>query len=269
MTAATALAAAAGGIAALGTTELARGWPGPRPLRAQRLTRALLARAGRRLSARAPRDLPSRLEVAGVETPPGDVMAVKTGAALVTLLATLPLAADLPGRLGAAGCALAVAAAFLAPDVWLRARSRRRRRAVEAELGDVLDLLRVAVAAGFTIGRALAEVGRRHPGTLACELHRAAHAVALGAPAQDALAALERRCPAAGIPALTAALRRAARHGAGPGPALAAQAADARARAARAEAERAARAAPQVQLVVALVLVPSVMLLVAAALVPA
>jgi tight adherence protein C len=42
----------------------------------------------------------------------------------------------------------------------------------------------------------------------------------------------------------------------------------ARARAARGHAERAARAAPQVQLVVALLLVPSVLLLVAAALVP-
>ena len=140
---------------------------------------------------------------------------------------------------------------------------------MEAELADVLDLLRVAVAAGLSAGRALAEVGRRHPGTLAAELHRAAHAVALGVPAGDALVALERRCPAAGIAPLTATLRRAARHGAPLGPALEAQAAEARSRAARAHAERAARAAPQVQLVVALLLVPSVLLLVAAALIPA
>ena len=59
-----------------------------------------------------------------------------------------------------------------------------------------------------------------------------------------------------------------ARHGAPLGPSLEAQATEARARAARRHTEAAARAAPQVQLVVALLLVPSVLLLVAAALIP-
>ena len=68
---------------------------------------------------------------------------------------------------------------------------------------------------------------------------------------------------------LTATLARAARHGAPLGPSLAAQAAEARSRTARRHTEAAARAAPQVQLVVALLLVPSVLLLVAAALIPA
>jgi tight adherence protein C len=53
------------------------------------------------------------------------------------------------------------------------------------------------------------------------------------------------------------------------GPNLAAQAAEARSRTARRHTETAARAAPQVQLVVALLLVPSVLLFVAAALIPA
>ena len=270
MTAATLLAAAAGGVAALGTTDLAQAWSATRrpPRPARRVALSLLARAGRGLDVRAPRGLAARVELAGLETLPGDVMAIKAGAALVALLATLPLAADLPGRLGMPACALAAVGAFLAPDVWLRRRASARRRAVEAELADVLDLLRVAVAAGLSTGRALAEVGRRHPGTLAAELHRAAHAVALGVPAAAALTRFERRCPAAGIAPLTAALRRAARHGAPLGPALEAQAAEARSRNARAHAERAARAAPQVQLVVALLLVPSVLLLVAAALIP-
>jgi tight adherence protein C len=269
MTAATLLAATAGGVCAVGVTDLAQAW-NRRPRAApRRVVAALLARAGRGLASRAPRDLAGRIEVAGVDIPPGDVMAMKTGAALVAGLATLPLAADLPGRLGPPGCALAAAGAFLAPDVWLRRRARARRLAVEAELADVLDLVRVAVAAGLSTGRALAEVGRRHHGTLAAELRRAAHAVALGVPADTALANLERRCPAAGVAPLTAVLRRAARHGAPLGPSLEAQAAEARARAARGHSERAARAAPQVQLVVALLLVPSVLLLVGAALVPA
>ena len=262
MTAATALAAAAGAIAALGVTELARGWTprrGRSPLR--RLVRAARARAGDRLAPRAPRGLAARLEAAGLDTPPGDVMAAKTGAALLALLATLPLAA--------AFAPIAAACAFVAPDLLIRRRARARAMTIDAELGDVLDLLRVAVAAGLSPGRALAEVGRRHGGVLATEMDRAAHAVALGVPLADALQAVERRAPAAGVAALAQTIRRAARHGAPLGPSLAAQAAEARSRTARRHTERAARAAPQVQLVVALLLVPSVLLLVAAALIPA
>jgi tight adherence protein C len=271
VTPATTLAALAGAVAAVGVTDLARS-------RAQRTRRrsslrraglALLARAGRGLGARVPQDLPARLEAAGLSVPPGDVAAVKAGAALVALLATLPLAADAPGRLGPPLTALTAAGAFLTPDLWVRARTRTRARRIEAELGDVLDLLGVAVAAGLSPGRALAEVGRRHAGTLPAELHRAANAIALGVPTQEALASLEGRAPAPGVAALTATIRRATRHGAPLGPSLTAQAADARARVGRHHAERAARAAPQVQLVVALLLVPSVLLLVAAALVPA
>jgi tight adherence protein C len=272
MTPATTLAAVAGAVAAVGVTDLARAVAAGRPRRRRsglrRAGLALLARAGRGLGARVPHDLPRRLEAAGLETPPGDVAAVKAGAALVALLATLPLAADAPGRVGPPLAALAAGGAFLAPDLWIRARGRARARRIEAELGDVLDLLSVAVAAGLSPGRALAEVGRRHPGTLATELHRAAHAIALGIPAAEALASLERRAPAPGLAALTAAIHRATRHGAPLGPTLTAQAAEARARVGRRHAEQAARAAPQVQLVVALLLVPSVLLLVAAALVP-
>ena len=272
MTPATTLAALAGAVAALGVTDLAHAWSG-RTARSRRsgLRRAglaLLTRAGRTVGAQVPQDLPARLEAAGLETPPGDVAAVKAGAALVALLATLPLAADAPGRLGLLLTALSAAGAFLAPDAWIRHRARTRALRIETELGDVLDLLDVAVAAGLSPGRALAEVGRRHAGTLAAELRRAAHATALGVPATEALATLERRAPAHGIPPLTAALQRATRHGAPLGPSLAAQAAEARARVARRRAELAARAAPQVQLVVALLLVPSVLLLVAAALIP-
>ena len=133
----------------------------------------------------------------------------------------------------------------------------------------MLDLLRVAIAAGLAPRRALAEVGRRHPGVLAAELRRAAARGALGEPAEHTLDQLEARCPATGIPQLTAALRRAERHGAPLGTTLKAQAAEARSLRATHRSELAARAAPKIQLVVALLLVPAVLLLVAAALLPA
>jgi tight adherence protein C len=160
------------------------------------------------------------------------------------------------------------AAGHLAPAAWLRRRTRRRARAIERELADVLDLLRVALAAGLAPMLALGEVGRRHPGMLAAELRRAAARRALGLPAATVVTELERRAPGDGIPALCAALRRADRHGAPLAATLAAQARQARSREAARTAEAAARAAPRIQLVVALLLVPSVLLLVAAGLLP-
>jgi tight adherence protein C len=213
--------------------------------------------------------LAGRIDAAGSNAGAGEVMLAKLAAAPAAALAVLTLVPVAPGRLGIALVGAAPVAGFFAPDLWLRRRARARARAIEAEQADVLDLLRVAVGAGLGPWRALGEVGRRHPGVLARELGAAARRVALGVPAEAALARLERRCPAAGTPALTAALRRADRLGAPPARALAALAADARGRQARRAAEHAARAAPKIQLVVALLLVPSVLLMVAAALVPA
>jgi tight adherence protein C len=266
MSRAVVVAAAAGALAAPAVMEVvgavrATRWAGRR--RAN-----VLARVGRGFGWRAPRGLDGRIAAAGLDTPVADVMAVMVGAALAgaaLAAAALPIA---PGRTGPLLLVAMPAAGFLAPDAALRRRTKRRTRAIEAELADVLDLLRVAVAAGLSPGRALAEVGRRHPGTLAKELERAASHAALGVPRAQTYAELERRAPADGVVALVAALKRADRHGAPLAPTLAAEATTARARQAQRAAEQAAKAAPQIQLVVALLLVPAVLLLVAAALLP-
>ncbi len=269
MTRAWILAAIAGVLAAAGIVELASARrPAVRPRWIARYARVVARRLGA-AGRSAPGGLAARVDAAGVDAGAGELMAAKLGGAPVAALAALALLPLAPGRLGLALLAAAPPAGFFAPELWLRARARRRARVIEAEQADVLDLLRVAVGAGLGPWRALAEVGRRHPGVLAGELGAAARRVALGVPPELALARLERRCPAAGTHALTAALRRADRLGSPPGRALAALAAEARAREARRAAEHAARAAPKIQLVVALLLVPSAMLLVAAALVPA
>jgi tight adherence protein C len=193
-------------------------------------------------------------------------MAAKTGAALLAAVAATGPAAALPGRLGPATLAAAPVAGFLAPDLWLRRRAQRRARTMRGELADVLDLLRVCVEAGQAPAQALAEVGRRHRGALGRELRRAARELALGRPRAQALAALAARCPLGEVAALAAAVARADRHGAPLAPALESLAADARADRSRAIREQASRAGPKIQLVVALLLVPGVMLLVAAAL---
>lgn len=230
---------------------------------------ALLARLGRRVGApTAPRDLDARLAAAGrpLGLRAADLMAAKGGGGVLGLALALPLGSALPGRLGLLTPFVLPLAAFLGPDLWLHRRMRARGAAMTLELPDLLDLLRVALGAGLSLDRALAEVARRDRGLLAREWRTAAVEVELGVPRERALAGIALRCPCEGIVPLVRALERGARHGTPLAEALAAQAAEARAAHARRLAERAAKAAPQIQLVVALLLVPSVLLLVAAAL---
>jgi tight adherence protein C len=130
----------------------------------------------------------------------------------------------------------------------------------------LLDLLAVTVEAGLSLPGALAEVGRRSRAPLARSWAGVAAQVAVGVPLADALDAHRREMAMPEVESLTAALARAARHGAPLGDTLAAQAHEVRLSRRRAIQEEAARAGPKMQLVVALLLVPSVMLLVAAAL---
>jgi tight adherence protein C len=271
MTVAATLAALATGLGAVAAAELAA--------TRRRVTRrrvpvagravAVLARLARRGARPVAAGLQDRLDAAGVRVAAEDYALARAGATVAGLLAVVPLAWAAPSRAGLVLLLAGPAAGHLGPAVWLARRARRRAGAVERELADVLDLLRVAIAAGLSPFRAAAEVGTRHTGLLAAELRRAAARRSLGLPAEQVLAELDRRAPGEGITALTAALRRAERHGAPLGGALAAQARAARSRSAARTIEAAARAAPRIQLVVALLLVPSVLALVAAALLPA
>jgi tight adherence protein C len=267
-----AVACAAAGLAELSgmltAGPRATAAPDRRGPRGRLLARAV-ARLGRAVGAPPPpADLALRLDRAGAPgvLTTGDVMALKGGLAATALLGVLPVAAALPGRLGPVALIAAPAGGFLAPDAWLRRRTLARRARMEAELPAVLDLLLVAVEAGLAPARAMGEVGRRHGGLLATELSAIAARIELGVARERALAGLVRRCPLDAAEPLVAAIARADRHGVPLGPALAALAADARARRAQALQERAARAAPKIQLVVALLLVPAAMLVVGAAL---
>ena len=241
--------AAAGGVLDLAAVLAEARASGPAAVRRRWATGVVgaLKRIGARVGApAAPASLAARIEAAGRPLNLGvaDVMAVKGGGALVALVGGAPVAAALPGRLPLLAALAFPAAGFLAPD-----------------------LLRVAVQAGLPLGHALAEVGTRHGGTLAAEWRRAAAELALGVPRDRVLKALLRRCPATGMAGLVAAIERAERHGSPLADTLDAQARQARAERAHRVRDRAARAAPKIQLVIALLLVPSILLLVAAALV--
>jgi tight adherence protein C len=228
---------------------------------------------GRRLRGRlrTPSDLPAR--IAAADSPAGlevrDVLALKLATAVLGAPAGVLLGALLPGRLGIASMGAAPVAGFLAPDHWLRRRARSRAAAIRRELPAMLDLLRVTVQSGLSLGAALGEVGLRTRGPLAREWRAVGRECALGVPLSRSLERLSERAPLPEVAALVSALERAARHGAPLSDTLESQARDARAARRRRIQEEAAKAAPKIQLVVAGMLVPSVLLLVAAALVGA
>jgi tight adherence protein C len=181
----------------------------------------------------------------------------------------LAIAAVLPGRLGLLAAVAAPVAGLLAPDIWLARRRAERIALARRDMPALLDLLGVAVEAGLSLPGALAEVGRRSRASLARSWAGIAAQVAVGVPVLDALETHRREMNIPEVDAFAGALTRALRHGAPLADTLAAQAREVRLSRRRAIQEQAARAGPKMQLVVALLLVPSVMLLVAASLLAA
>lgn len=239
----------------------------PRPRRSHGSVFRLAAALGRTIGApAAPFGLQARIAAAGLShaMTTADVMAVKAGAAVLGLLLAILPAGGAGIRQTLLAAAVLGAGGFLAPDLWLARRVRERTHRAAMELPAALDLLRVAVEAGLPVRRAVAEVGRQGVGVVAAELHGAASRVALGQSPDEALAQLEERLPSPHVAILAAGIRRAERHGAPLGPTLAALAAEVRSARAIALQERAARIVPRMQLVIALVLVPAVLALVAA-----
>jgi tight adherence protein C len=261
------MAAALAFIAAVAAVAGAASILGARPPRerggfARRLAAAVPARLG------PPLDLAARLDAAGRpgNLTPGDFMAIKALAALMSAPIGAAMATAAPGRLGPAMLALVPGVSFFAPDLHLRKRTKARIAAARRDLPALLDLLRVAIDAGMAPSQALAAVGARSESLLGREWRAVGDQVRLGTPFADALARMTARIPSGEVRTFGAALNRAATHGAPLADTLAAQARDARLARRRRIEEEAAKAAPKIQLVVALLLVPSVLLMVAAAL---
>ncbi|MBF6621474.1 MAG: type II secretion system F family protein [Patulibacter sp.] len=214
-----------------------------------------------------PTDAARRIDAAGLSPTvrPSDLRAVR-GAAIVVGLGAGVVAMPAVGGGGLLLVVAVPAALGLVPDLVLRRRTTRRAAAMLRALPDTIDLLRIALRSGRSVPDALARVGAHHHGELGAELRRTAGEVRIGVPVDVALTGLRRRCPAEGAAELAALLRRAHHQGSPVGDGLQALADDLRDRRARAAIDRAARAAPKIQLVVALLLVPAAMLLIAAAL---
>jgi tight adherence protein C len=207
-----------------------------------------------------------RIRRAGLEgqlQPAAVVFAKVVGVASGGFLALTAVPA-LPARLAPPGTALLLLAGFLAPDAVLERIARRRRERLVAALPDALDLLAVGAASGRSPGSLLRDVAGGTTGPLARELAVAVAEIELGSSERRAIELLRERIPGVEVGALAAAFERSRRYGSPLADQLNEQATSLRRQERRRIEERAARAAPKIQLVVALMLVPSVLLAIAA-----
>ena len=213
--------------------------------------------------------LPERLRRSGLEArlPLSAVLAAKAAGAAAGGLAALLAAPAAPGRTALLVALGLPAAGFLVPDALLEREARRRQRRLVVALPDALDLLAVSAGSGRGPVAGLEQVARAGEGPLAEELRVVVAELACGAPLGAALAALRARVPGSELATLVASIERSRRFGSPLAEQLRRQASALRRDGRRAVEERAARAAPKIQLVVALVLVPSVLLMIAAALI--
>ena len=267
------MTAALAGISVLLAFAAARELAGTE--RAPALAARTRARLGRALGLGSADELSLRLGVAGRLARAGLAGRVSAQTFLLAKAATTGIGALLafgalpaaPGRLVPPLAAGLLAAGFLAPDALAERLARERRRRIVAALPDALDLIAVGAAAGRSPALLLDEIAHRGSGPLAAELATALAEVECGASLAHALRSLRTRVPGPELGALAAALERSRRHGSPLADQLHELAASLRRDARRRVEERAARAAPKIQLVVAMVLVPSVLLVIAAALI--
>lgn len=185
---------------------------------------------------------------------------MRAGGAAAGAACALPLV--LAGPVAAVAAPALAALGAAAPGRWVARRLRARRRALMRELPDLLDLLGICVEAGMALDPALALAGERLGGVLGQEVAAVLRDLSLGAARRDAYRALVERTGAPEVARTVGALLQAEELGAPLSRALQGQADALRAARRQDARERAARAAPKIQLVVAMVMVPAVLLLV-------
>jgi tight adherence protein C len=228
-----------------------------------------LGSGGRAATAALRLGLPERIARAGLEArlPLAAVLLAKLAFAAAGALTALAAAPAAPGRIALLVALGMPAAGFFVPDALLERRARLRSRRLLGALPDAFDLLAVGAASGRGPAVGFAEIARTGEGPLADEMRMTAAELSCGRPLSEALRSLRGRVPGGEVATLCAAIERSRRYGSPLAGQLRRQSSALRRDQRRAVEERAARAAPKIQLVVALVLVPSVLLMIAAALI--
>lgn len=184
----------------------------------------------------------------------------RVGLATAGLLAGLLL--TLAGPAGALVGALAAIGGYLAPARWVTAVARHRRAQIVRDLPDLIDLVVLCTESGLALEPSIRLAAERLPGPLAAEVGRTLRELDLGTPRREAYTRLSRRIDAPALTGFVGALLQADELGAPMAGVLRRQAELLRAGRRQDIREHAARAAPKVQLVVAMVMVPAALLVV-------
>jgi tight adherence protein C len=226
-------------------------------------------RRGRSAAAALKLGLPDRLARAGFgsRVPLSAVLLAKLAGAAAGGIAALAAAPAAPGRIALLVALGMPAAGFMAPDAFLEREARRRRRRLLGALPDALDLLAVSATSGRGTAAGFEEIARAGEGPLAEELRLSVADLSCGMPVSEALGSLRERVHGSELATLIASIERSRRLGSPLADQLRRQSTALRRDQRRAVEDAAARAAPKIQLVVALVLVPSVLLMIAAGLI--
>lgn len=164
--------------------------------------------------------------------------------------------------IGIAMAAVCALAGIVGPAHWIQRCAGRRRRRVVRELPDLIDLVVICSEAGMSLDPSLRLAAERLPGTLSREVGYMLRELDLGTPRREAYTSLSQRLGVAELTGLVGALLQADELGAPIASVLSRQGELLRAARTQDIREHAARAAPKVQLVVAMVMVPAALLVV-------
>ncbi len=225
--------------------------------------------SGRSAAAALRLGLPERLRRSGLQSRVSlpVVLVAKLATTACGGLAALLAAPAAPGRTAVVVAVAIPVAGFFVPDALLEREARRRRRRILAALPDALDLLAVSAGSGRGPAAGLEQLARAGRGPLAEEMRITSAELSCGTSLGSALQSLRARVPGSELATLVASIERSRRFGSPLADQLRRQASAMRRDSRRAVEERAARAAPKIQLIVALVLVPSVLLMIGAGLI--
>ncbi len=163
------------------------------------------------------------------------------------------------------GIVIAVALAvvgYIGPVRWVQVRARQRRRHVVRELPELIDLVVICTEAGMALEPSLRLAVERLPGVLAGEVGHTLRELDLGTPRRAAYVSLSQRLDVPQLTGLVGALLQADELGAPIASVLTRQAELLRSARTQDIREHAAKAAPKVQLIVAMVMVPAALLVV-------
>lgn len=156
---------------------------------------------------------------------------------------------------------LPLAAAVLLPLAMLGRERRLRQEAISRDLPDFLDILSVTVTAGISFRHGLARISERFGGPLAAEIDLTLAQIRNGLPLREAFRRLEQRTEAPEVSTFVTAYVQAEELGAPLGDTLTRIAADLRHDSAQRQRRRAARVAPRVTLISAVVILPGALML--------